>query len=117
MRFIVHEEVSIWQNAVFAEKALFSVRPFLTHTAKQTEAGSPISVRSELLLTAHPKRLLSALAAFVPARLPEPDSEYRINKKVAAFLCGSLFNIVKTEVVYEGCCCRRQNTVRMCRNS
>jgi hypothetical protein len=39
------EEVSIWQSAVFVEKALFSVRLFLTLTARQTEAGSPTFVR------------------------------------------------------------------------
>ena len=41
----VFEEVSIWQSAVFAEKELFSVRPFHTHIAKPTEPGSPISAR------------------------------------------------------------------------
>ncbi len=41
----MHEEVSIWQNAVFAEKALRSAQQFLTLTVEQTEAGSPISVR------------------------------------------------------------------------
>ncbi len=34
-----------WQNAVFVEKVLFSVRMFLTLTARQTELGSPIFVR------------------------------------------------------------------------
>ncbi len=41
----VYGEVSIWQNAVFAEKELFSVSPFHTHIAKPTEHGSPISAR------------------------------------------------------------------------
>ena len=39
------EEVSIWQSVVFAEKALFLVRLFLTLTVRQTELGSPTFVR------------------------------------------------------------------------
>ena len=42
------EEVSIWQNAVFAERALCSVRLFHTRTVKPTEHGNPTFVRSEL---------------------------------------------------------------------
>ncbi len=34
------EEVSIWQNAVFAERVLFSVRLFHTRNVRQTELGS-----------------------------------------------------------------------------
>lgn len=34
-----------WQSAVFVEKVLFSVRTFLTLTVRQTELGSPTSVR------------------------------------------------------------------------
>lgn len=41
----MHEEVSIWQNAVFAEKALRSAQQFLTLTEEPTEAGSPTFAR------------------------------------------------------------------------
>jgi hypothetical protein len=41
----VCKEVKSWQSAVFVEKALFSVRMFLTLTVRPTELGSPISVR------------------------------------------------------------------------
>ena len=39
------EEVSKWQSAVFAEKELFSVRPYHTRIARPTEPGSLTSAR------------------------------------------------------------------------
>ena len=41
----VRQEVSIWQSAVFAARALCSVRTFLTPIARPTVLGSPISAR------------------------------------------------------------------------
>lgn len=38
-------EVSLWQNVVYVERALFSVRQYLTLTVRPTDLGSPISAR------------------------------------------------------------------------
>ena len=42
---IVFREVSKWLNAAFAARVLLSDITFLTPTVKQTEPGSPTSVR------------------------------------------------------------------------
>ena len=71
MYICAFEEVSLWQNAVFAERALFLVRQYLTPTARPTEPGSPTFVRSRLWLTVPPRRLPFAPVACVPARSAE----------------------------------------------
>ena len=79
--------MSIWQSVVFAERALFSDRLFLTRIVRQTELGSPTFVRLRLSLMARPRPLLFALVAFVQARLTE--LEFCKHKK--QFLCEAAF--------------------------